>query len=101
MILNKDVCIQKMNRRLHELKSAIDKLEGKPHIAEIKIMTTHQSKMRALRLQLQKALVNLDEIKAARETNWEYLKEDTEKALDAIEYSLHDLSSEAKHRTRS
>jgi hypothetical protein len=93
MMLNKDACIQKMKRRLDELKSGIDKLEGKPHLAEVKIMTAHQSKMSALRLQLQKALVYLDEVKAAGEVNWEYLKAKTEKALDIIDNSLHDLKS--------
>jgi hypothetical protein len=49
--------------------------------------------MSALRSQLQKALTYLDEVKAAGEINWEYLKAKTEKALDTIDNSLHDLKS--------
>jgi hypothetical protein len=89
----KETYLQVMKHQLEELRAGIDKLEGKTHIAEVRVMTAYQSEMHTLRLQLQKALAKLDEVKAAGEATWDFLKAEMEKAFDALADSLHDFKS--------
>lgn len=89
----KDTYLQTMKIQLEELRAGVDKLEGKTHIAEVMVMTTYQREMGALRVQLQKALLKLDEVKAAGESTWEYLKAEMEKTFDALTDSLREFKA--------
>jgi len=90
---NKDTYLQAMKIRLDELHAGIEKLEDRTHIAEVTVMTACQREVHALQSQLQKALVKLDEIKAAGESRWNYLKAEMEKAFDNLTGSLHDFKA--------
>jgi hypothetical protein len=90
---NKDTYLQAMKIQLEELHAGIDKLEEKTHIAEVMTMTARQREVRALQSQFQKTLAKLEEIKAAGETGWNYLKAEMEKAFDNLAGSLHDFKA--------
>jgi len=90
---NKDAYIARMKIQLDELNAGLDKLEGRIHVAEVKIMTTYESEMSALRLQLQKAHLRLDEVRTSGENTWGNLKTEMEKARDALVYAFHDFQS--------
>lgn len=89
----KETYLQTMKIQLDELYAGIDQLEGKTHVAEVMVMTKYQSEMHALHLQLQKALVTLEEVKAAREYTWVYLKEGMEKTFNALTDSLREFKA--------
>ena len=90
---NRDAYVERMKIQLDELNAGLDQLEGKVHIAEVQLMTACQSEMSTLRLQLRNALAKLDEVKPSGENAWEHLKAETERAHDALVYSLHDFKS--------
>lgn len=90
---NKDTYLQAMKIQLDELHAGIEKLEDRTHIAEIMVMTACQREVHALQSQLQKAFVKLEEIKAAGETRWSYLKAEMQKAFDKLNGSLHDFKA--------
>ncbi len=89
----KDNYLHAMKVQLEELRAAIDKLEGKTHIAEVTVMTAYQSEMRAMRLQMQRAQVKLDEIREAGEATWEHMKAEMEKAFNALADLLRDFKA--------
>ena len=90
---NRDAYVERMKIRLDELNAGLDKLEGKVHVAEVQLMTAYQSEMNTLRLQLQKALAKLDEVKSSGQNVWENLKTEMEAAHDAVAYAFHDFKS--------
>lgn len=90
---NKDSYLQMKKSQLEELRTGIDKLAGKTHLAEVKAMTACQREARALQSQLQKVFIMLDEIKATGETGWSYLKAEMEGAFETLSRSLRDLKA--------
>ena len=88
---NKDIFLQAMEIQLGEVHTEIDDLEGKTHLNEVMVMTAYQREMRALRSQLRKALLKLEELKTAGETGWDCLKAEMERAFDALTDSLRDF----------
>jgi hypothetical protein len=92
----KDSYISKMKLQLDELDSKMSEVEAKAKEAKEDARDKYREEMAKLRLQSERAMAKLGELKAASDDTWENMVTEMEKVRDAFTHSFHYFKSQVK-----
>ncbi len=85
---SRDAYIQKMQTKLKEWSSEIDKLKARADASETKIRTEYSRQVEELRARREDIRKRMEEMRDAGEESWQELRTGTEKAWNEMKTSL-------------
>jgi chromosome segregation ATPase len=89
----KQAYVEKVQARLNEWDAEIEKLKARADEAEADAKISYHKQIETLREEQRQAQAKLDELRAAGDDAWEYMKAGVQNAWDSLEQAAKDARS--------
>jgi hypothetical protein len=95
---SRDAYLRKMQTKLKEWSSEIDKLKAKADASEAKIRTEYSRQIEELRVRREDIGKRMEEMRDAGEESWQELRTGTEKAWNELKTALEKAAAKFRRK---